>query len=96
MTIYVKHGFPLRSTQWDIFCGKKLGKLDHKKNLGLGGPPDVAIDAEFGDHFSHDLSLKRDKPICLFLTPFFHLGHPVEYTITMTKIVVSLYFVNVI
>lgn len=69
MTIYVKHGFPLRSTQWEIFCGKKLGKLDHKKRPGLGRPPPgVSIDAEFGDHFSHDLSLKRDKPICLFLT----------------------------
>ena len=60
----------IRSPQWDIFCGKKLGKLDHKKRPGLGRPPPppgVSIDAEFGDHFSHDLSLKRDEPICLSL-----------------------------
>ena len=52
----------IRSPQWDIFCGKKLGKLDHKKRSSWG-----SIDAEFGDHFSHDLSLKRDEPICLSL-----------------------------
>ena len=71
-TVSLKDGFSLGPSRWDIFCGKKLGKLDHKKPQVLGGgiPADTSPsthrpafrrDAEFGDHFSHDLSLNARR-----------------------------------
>ena len=71
-TVSLKDGFSLGPSRWDIFCGKKLGKLDHKKPQVLGGgiPADTSPgthrpafrrDAEFGDHFSHDMSLNSRR-----------------------------------
>ena len=75
-TVYLKDGFSLGPSRWDIFCGKKLGKLDHKKPQVLGGgiPADTSPRTRL--HLEEMLNLvttsltichsTRDEPICLF------------------------------
>ena len=76
-TVSLKDGFSLGPSRWDIFCGKKLGKLDHKKPQVLGGgiPADTSPPST-RPHLEEMLNLvttsltichsTRDEPICLF------------------------------